>query len=42
MDKFLFSEICEQVKVFGTVKVLDSEWKHFIKIGDKTAAAAAH
>jgi hypothetical protein len=32
----------QQVKVFGTVKVLDGEWKHFIKIGDKAAAAAAH
>jgi hypothetical protein len=30
-----------QVKVFGTVKVLDSEWKNFLKVGDKNQAQAA-
>jgi hypothetical protein len=35
-------KFAQQVKVFGTVKELDGEWKHFIKIGDKAAAEAAH
>jgi uncharacterized LabA/DUF88 family protein len=26
----------DQVKVFGTIKVLDQEWKQFIKISNKT------
>jgi hypothetical protein len=29
----------QQVKVFGSVRVLDREWSHFIKIGDKTRSA---
>jgi len=32
------SKLTQQVKVFGSTKVLDAEWKHFLKIGDKKAA----
>lgn len=35
-------KFAQQVKVFGSVRVLDREWNQFIKIGDKAAAAAAH
>jgi hypothetical protein len=31
--------LTQQVKVFGSVKVLDTEWKSFLKIGDKKAKA---
>jgi len=36
------AKFVQQVKIFGTVRELDHEWKKFIKIGDKAAAAAAH
>lgn len=31
----------DQVRVFGTVKVLDREWKNFLKVGDRKQAEAA-
>lgn len=32
-------KLTQQVGVFGTTKVLDTEWKHFIKVGDKKSVA---
>jgi hypothetical protein len=34
-------KFADQVKVFGTVRAIDSEWKEFIKIGDARKAEAA-
>jgi hypothetical protein len=33
------AKVADAVKVFGTIKVLDSEWTQFIKIGDKKAVS---
>lgn len=34
-------KFADQVKVFGTVRTLDKDWKKFIKIGDKKQAQSA-
>ena len=34
-------QFADQVKVFGTIRVLDAEWKEFLKIGDAKKAQAA-
>jgi len=35
------TKFAQQVKVFGSVRVLDREWNQFIKIGGKAVAAGA-
>lgn len=34
-------QFADQVKIFGTITVLDDEWKRFLKIGDKKLAQDA-
>lgn len=40
-SKSFSKKFADQVKVFGTIKSLDKEWKQMFKIGDKKQAQAA-
>lgn len=34
-------QFAQQIKVFGKIKILDEDWKTFVKIGDKKQAQVA-